>query len=353
MHSLDQLRGVSTFLTAVLMLVTVTTVAQADGDPAPEHRKLQDRPIQLGTSGGNINDRSRFSCTSGTLGALVEAGGTQYILSNNHVLARENAGQTGDLIIQPGLIDQQPVCSQDQNDGVATLSRFQALLFGRGQRNTVDAAIAQVRPNAVRSDGAILDIGMISSSATDATVGMRVQKSGRTTGLTKGDVTATDGTFSIRYGNRLAYFYNQIVISPGTFSAGGDSGSLIVEDVPSAPRAVGLLFAGSSSSTIANPICAVLSALSVSMVGVADSRPACSTAATGGATPQQATAQAAKRRHEDALLQIPSIVGAAVGRDGAIEVYLANENAEARRQIPPQLENVPVRVTVTGEFVAR
>jgi hypothetical protein len=47
MHSLDQLRGVSTFLTAVLMLVTVTTVAQADGDPAPEHRKLQDRPIQL------------------------------------------------------------------------------------------------------------------------------------------------------------------------------------------------------------------------------------------------------------------------------------------------------------------
>jgi uncharacterized protein (AIM24 family) len=51
------------------------------------------------------------------------------------------------------------------------------------------------------------------------------------------------------------------------FIAGGDSGSLMVEDVATAPRAVGLLFAGSSTSAIANPIGEVLSFLGATMVG--------------------------------------------------------------------------------------
>ena len=56
---------------------------------------------------------------------------------------------------------------------------------------------------------------------------------------------------------------NQIVISPGGFSAGGDSGSLVVADGKGRSKAddrkpVGLLFAGSSLYTIANPINEVL-----------------------------------------------------------------------------------------------
>jgi len=35
-----------------------------------------------------------------------------------------------------------------------------------------------------------------------------------------------------------------------------------------------------------------------------------------------------------------------------IEIYLANENANARARIPADLENVPVRVIVTGPFRA-
>ena len=73
---------------------------QATG--SKKHRKHQQRPIRLGTSGGNIKDRTQSECCDGTLGALVEKNGTQYILSNNHVLARTNKGKIGEAIIQPG-----------------------------------------------------------------------------------------------------------------------------------------------------------------------------------------------------------------------------------------------------------
>ena len=64
-------------------------------------------------------------------------------------------------------------------------------------------------------------------------------------------------------------FTGQIVIANrgSKFLAGGDSGSLMVEDVTTNPRAVGLLYAGSSTSAIANPIDEVLDLLGASMVG--------------------------------------------------------------------------------------
>src|SRR5262245_62670461 len=52
-------------------------------------------------------------------------------------------------------------------------------------------------------------------------------------------------------------YTNQVVINSSTFSAGGDSGSLIVtNDTNHQP--VALLFAGSSTTTIGNPIGEVL-----------------------------------------------------------------------------------------------
>jgi hypothetical protein len=64
-------------------------------------------------------------------------------------------------------------------------------------------------------------------------------------------------------------FTGQIVISNrgSAFLKGGDSGSLMVEDVSTHPRAIGLLFAGSSTSAIANPIDEVLAFFGASMVG--------------------------------------------------------------------------------------
>jgi hypothetical protein len=83
-----------------------------------------------------------------------------------------------------------------------------------------------------------------------------------------------NATVSITYENECAggtaftkRFTGQIVIKGGKFIQAGDSGSLMVEDVTMKPRAVGLCFAGSSSSGIANPIGQVLSYLGATMVG--------------------------------------------------------------------------------------
>ena len=64
-------------------------------------------------------------------------------------------------------------------------------------------------------------------------------------------------------------FTGQIIITNrrSGFLNSGDSGSLMVEDVATNPRAVGLLFAGSSTTAVANPIGSVLSNLGVTMVG--------------------------------------------------------------------------------------
>jgi hypothetical protein len=80
-------------LTTVLVCTPLLTQAQ---------NPYQTRNPHFGVSGGNINDISRAFCCSGTLGSLVTAGGTQYVLSNNHVLARQDQATTGEDISQPG-----------------------------------------------------------------------------------------------------------------------------------------------------------------------------------------------------------------------------------------------------------
>ena len=261
----------------LLVLTAVQTVVRADN--GPEHKAIQSWPIKLGTSGGNINDRSSLYCCSGTLGALVQDGESLYILSNNHVLARSNLGIIGEAINQPGQIDQK--CQQ--SGIVATLSDFVKIRFRKGRAipiNTVDAAIAIVVDGAVDPNGAILDINELSSDIIAPELGQAVQKSGRTSGHTKGIVTAINVTVDVGYSrecagapNQKARFSDQIFIE-GTneaFSTGGDGGSLIVEDLLANPRAVGLLFAGGeidgTDITIANPIAAVLNAFGVVMHG--------------------------------------------------------------------------------------
>src|SRR5512146_1623468 len=56
----------------------------------------QPLPIKLGTSGGDLRDRTSTYCCSGTLGALVSRNGTRYILSANHVLARSSQAAIGE-----------------------------------------------------------------------------------------------------------------------------------------------------------------------------------------------------------------------------------------------------------------
>ncbi len=246
------------------------------GGGGVSHTAKQTPPIQLGTSGGSVVDLANGYCCSGTLGALVQKNGTQYILSNSHVLAGDvvsggNGKQSaiGDDITQPGYVDNN--CSTSGVNFVADLSSL-STLYPPGSTPNVDCAIAQVRAGMVRTDGAILEIGTLSASTVSAYVGQGVKKSGRTTGLTRGKVQAINASVNVGYETECGgtaftkTFTGQIIIGR-RFISSGDSGSLMVEDVTTNPRAVGLLYAGSSTTAVANPINDVLNNLNVTMVG--------------------------------------------------------------------------------------
>jgi len=263
----------------VVEVVTGKIVAMKGGGGGVSHTAKQTPPIQLGTSGGSAIDLANGYCCSGTLGSLVQKGSTQYILSNSHVLAGDvvsggnsRVSAIGDDVTQPGLIDVN--CTAGNANLVADLSSL-STLYPPASTPNVDCAIAQVRSGMVRTDGAILEIGTLSAQTVAAFVGQTVKKSGRTTGLTRSKISGLNATVNVGYSTECAgssftkTFTGQIVITNkgSRFLNSGDSGSLMVEDVTTNPRAVGLLYAGSSSAAIANPIGDVLSFLGATMVG--------------------------------------------------------------------------------------
>jgi len=213
------------------------------------------RPAPGGVSVGH------FRVTAGTLGCLVKRGNQLFILSNNHVLANVNTGTVGDPILQPGRFDGGSLPA----DVIAKLSRFIPINLS-GAPNDVDCAIAQTSPRLVTAANRCY--GRIDPRPVPCRRDLMVKKCGRTTQFTRGRIVDCNFTGRIGFGTSgSALFRNQIVIvslTTAPFSAPGDSGSLIVTNAGNRP--VGLLFAGSASHTIANPIGTVLSSLGVSIV---------------------------------------------------------------------------------------
>lgn len=228
------------------------------------------RPARGGYSVGHKN------ITAGTIGTCVYSilpGGTVsppvhgigippkfYILSNNHVLANVNAGLAGDAILQPGPLDG----GVDPADRIATLTTFipiqltPAVLI-TSHNNIVDAAIAEGQFHDL--DREIYWSGPVRGWRRKSlvSVGTVVKKTGRTTNFTVGRITAVNATVDVNYGfGRVGRFKDQILTT--AMSAGGDSGSLVttLDNI-----AVGLLYAGSSTVTIANQIENVRSLLKV------------------------------------------------------------------------------------------
>ena len=243
------------------------------------HTAIQTPPIQLGTSGSPALDIANGFCCGGTLGSLVAKGGNQYILSNSHVFAGDvvsggngRVSTIGDDVIQPGLIDVN--CNAGGAQVVADVSSL-STTFPPTSTPNVDCAIAQARTGMVRTDGAILEIGTLSASTVGASIGQAVKKSGRTTGLTRSTISDINVSVNVGYSDECAgnsytkSYTGQIFIanSGSKFLNSGDSGSLMVEDITTNPRAVGLLFAGGGGIAVANPIGAVLSHLNATMVG--------------------------------------------------------------------------------------
>ena len=354
------------FLSGVVLSIML---ASAQGHAAQNnHKARQTRPIQLGVSGGSVVDKVHNACCSGTLGSLVrDKAGNLYILSNTHVLAGDSAignnkkvSAKGDPINQPGYIDVN--CSQNTADYVAILSNWISIV--PNGVTSVDAAIAQIDTHMVDTSGSILEIGKISSTPVAAFVGQKVKKSGRTSGLTRGAVTGLHATITVGYtdecgGNEFdSTFHDQILVGPGAFLKGGDSGSLMVEDVAVNPRPVGLLFAGSDTVAVANPIQDVLDALDISFVGIktADSKP--KAAFFTKISSNTAKVKAIKDKHSEMLLQIDGVVGHAVGvsKDDStthtILVLVESLTDEVRNLVPNQLDGVSVEVLEVGKIKA-
>jgi len=265
-------RGLPTFLEGVPVAVRVSgkffnqPKPDKPGKPPkpPEEPELspKDRwpwPVPIGVSTGHPN------ITAGTIGARVTDGINVYALSNNHVYADENEANIGDNVLQPGTFDG----GIDPDDSIGTLFDFEPIVFSTSANNVIDAAIAlsstAALSNATPDDG----YGTPKSAIAEAQIGMKVKKYGRTTGQTNGRVVAINMTVDVGYDTGVARFVDQTVISPGAFSAGGDSGSLIVVNVKGRDynKPVGLLFAGSQFYTIANPIGPVLDRFGVTVDG--------------------------------------------------------------------------------------
>ena len=252
----------------VQMVGEVVALHHKDGHPKGgddggvklcEDTRAKHRPACPGISTGHP------LITAGTICCRVTRGTDVFALSNNHIYAAQNQASIGDTVLQPGRYDGGTVANA--SFGILTASKDIEFCSIVCPDNVIDAAIAQVNP---------IDLGNVTPAgwaARSETVVPRVndsvKKFGRTTKETRGKVIAINTTIHVNYGGgRLAKFVNQIIISPGSFSSGGDSGSLVVthakgRDKSAAGYPVGLLFAGSSTITVLNPIDAVLNEFGV------------------------------------------------------------------------------------------
>ena len=229
--------------------------------PAPQ---VPSRPLRIGCSIGH------YKVTAGTLGAFVRgrADGSTLILSNNHVLANENASEPGDAILQPGQADG----GRDPDDRIGTLARFVELK--QVGSNAVDCAVANPADGIEYDPRDLPDLGPLAGPGF-AEIGDTAAKVGRTTGPTRGRVRTIelDNLLALFPQIGILRFDGQVEIEgdgEGPFSLGGDSGSLIIN---AERRAVALLFAGSDQGgsdgqglTFANPLHLVLNALDVDLM---------------------------------------------------------------------------------------
>jgi hypothetical protein len=290
----DPASGAGSKASAVVLINT----AGVNSNPAA-HQGPMPATVALGSSGGNNSDYDTrgnqiVDCCSGTLGALVEdTNKRKYLLSNNHVLAKSDQASVGDTIIQPGLIDNN--CSpMGEGGGLQPVAQLTGWLPLSSKQTNADAAIAQVSSRSVDLSGSILELGSRQADGTlaaappgisstngkgeAATLDLKVAKSGRTTGLTCGGISAVDLDVTVDYYLDCAEtqhyltktFKHQLGLSGNQFSDAGDSGALVVDTANAEP--VGLYFAGGTdlagvSQGVANPAPEVLSELGVQLGG--------------------------------------------------------------------------------------
>lgn len=182
-------------------------------------------------AGGSIG---HYKITAGTLGGFVEDNKNYYMMSNNHVFANSNQCFGGDPIVQPGAAD----AGSRNPTIIGHLDKWFPL--SKVARDGVDVALGTFSDNVdFFNPWDYTGIGRIKKThVTNRMSVTRVIKRGRTTGVRRGSVSAfeLDGV-QIDYGTpsdpAVVTYDDQIEVigSPPSrdFSAGGDSGSFIID----------------------------------------------------------------------------------------------------------------------------
>ncbi|MGC2695779.1 MAG: hypothetical protein WA738_08305 [Candidatus Angelobacter sp.] len=367
-------------LTVTASASGVSSTATATVEFPNHNGDAQSAPILLGSSGANIADVGSRVCCIGTLGSLWNRGSAAVILSNNHVLARSDQGVIGEAIQQPG----QAACFSS-NINVANLTAKAALTpagttqgrTGPSPSNT-DSAVATVIPGQVDAAGTILDLGPAGASSIAAappsstigmaSVGLAVAKSGRTTGLTCSTINSINANIVVGYetacGSNItnfnAIYANQVVISGGSFSGSGDSGSLVVTQAESRP--VALLYGGSTTDTVANPIQDVIAALTLTPIaGNPDHAVSCQptvsnglqvngqSATVGLSSAERQRVTAVQQRRAANLMQDSAVKAVEVGasadnpKEGALVIHVAQPLSAP---VPQMIDGVRTRLVV-------
>ncbi len=212
-----------------------------------DERRSEVRPLVGGISlSACVTKGAAIYLYAGTL-SMVTYG--DIILSNAHVIAMNP--DTGDFlnigtpIIQPGTRDEGRA-----EDQVGVLEAYIPIDFAPNAENYADAAVGTIDVGVNASPGEQFSEGgnYWIEGWTRVSPGDMVRKSGRTTGVTTGEVIHTNVSVVVGYGSKSAYFVDQIVVSQDNWSFGapGDSGSAVDKN----GEFVGLLFAGTEDCIV-------------------------------------------------------------------------------------------------------
>ena len=260
---------------------------------------------------------------AGTLGMVTY---DNKILSNAHVIAtNSDTGEfldTGTPIIQPGSYD-----GGTLNDRVGALEAYIPIDFAPNARNYADAAIGSIDGGVEASPGEQFYEGgnYWIEGWTEVSKGDIVRKSGYTTGVTAGQVVRTNVSVVVWYGDRSAYFVDQIVVTQDnwSFAAPGDSGSAVDKD----GEFVGLLFAGSERSAVINKARHIIDGLGIAVEPLAGQYSLTVTSTPGGSVTEPGEGMSLHEAQEVvALVAVPDEHWHFVGWTGDVNT-IANVTA--------------------------
>lgn len=208
----------------------------------PEYSK-RIRPVIAGYSVG-------YPGSSGTAGLIVidkETRSKLFILSNNHVLNKDNTSGYTETI-QPGGAD-------GGSTGADTIGRLDRYIQFVSGDNYLDAATSIPLNNSLLN-ASYATKGTIPGHYLQYRVGWNFYKVGRTTGPVTGKVDSVDTQVTVNYGSLGKFTFKQqtVVKGAGAVSLPGDSGSVWLKAEDNYACAVNYAGSGDGSTSICFPI---------------------------------------------------------------------------------------------------